>query len=117
MRADLGRFFEGRLLETVNVMKTVYDAATGAGRDVNVWIDGRELVFGRSQDQTGRGFLRIIPGEATIVIAFPQGSQILDKQKRTRGYPGSQKTMTLAHPSDVDTYVRRMIDAAYALDS
>jgi hypothetical protein len=105
MRADLGRFFEGRLLETINVMKTVYDAATGAGSDVNVWIDGRELVFGRSAEQAGRGFLRIIPGEATIVIAFPKGNELLDKQKRLRGYPGSQKTTTLAHPSDVDTYV------------
>jgi hypothetical protein len=117
MRDDLGRFFEGRLLETITVMKTVYDAATGAGADVNVWIDGREMVFGKSKEATSRGFLRMIPGEATVVIAFPKGNQILDKQKRTKGYPGSQMRMTLAHPSDVDTYVRRMIEVACALDA
>jgi hypothetical protein len=117
MRADLGRFFEGHLLETVNVMKTVYDAAVGAGRDVGVWIDGRELVFGRGAEQSGRGFLRMIPGEASVVIAFPNGSQLLDKQKRLRGYPGAQSKMTVAHPSDVDIYVRRLIDSAYALET
>ena len=116
MRPDLGRFFEGRLLETVNLMKTVYDAATGTGKDVSVWIDGRELVFGKGDDQTTRGFLRMIPLEATVVVAFPKGNQILDPQKRARGYPGSQTKMTLAHASDVDVYVRRMIEAAYALE-
>jgi hypothetical protein len=117
VRADLGRYFEGHLLETVNVMKTVYDAAMGAGKDVSVWIDGRELVFGKGPDQTGRGFIRMIPGEATVVIAFPKGSLLLDKQKRLRGYPNAQSKMTLAHPSDVDIYVRRLIDSAYAQES
>ncbi len=116
MRADIGRFLEGRLLETINVMKAVYDAGTGAGKDVNVWIDGRELVFGKSAEEAGRGFLRLIPGEVSVVIAFPKGSEILDPKKRARGYPGSQTKMTLSHPSDLDTYVRRMIDVAYALD-
>jgi len=115
MRADLGRYFEGYLLETTNLMKTIYDAAIGAGKDVQVRIDGRELVF--AKDETGRGFLRMIPSEATVVIAFPNGSQLLDKQKRLRGYPGAQSKMTLAHASDVDIYVRRLIDAAYALES
>jgi hypothetical protein len=116
VRADLGRYFEGYLLETTNLMKTIYDAAVGAGKDVTVKIDGRELVFSKGEDG-GRGFLRMIPGEATVVIAFPNGSRLLDKQKRLRGYPGAQSKMTLAHPSDVDTYVRRLIDAAYALES
>jgi hypothetical protein len=117
MRADLGRFFEGRLLETVNVMKTVYDAATGAGKDVGAWIDGRELVFSRSKEEAGRGFLRLIPGEVSVVVAFPKGSQLLDPKKRLKGYPGSTSRITLAHPSDLDLYLRRLIDAAYALDA
>lgn len=116
MRSDIGRFFEGYMLETINIMKVVYDSAMGAGKDVVVWIDGRELVFGRGEENSGRGFLRMIPGEVTVRIAFPKGDQVFDPQKRARGYPGSQKSMTLAHPSDVDTYVRRMIDAAFALE-
>ena len=117
MRADLGRFFEGRLLDTINTMKTIYDAATGAGNDVEAWLDGREMVFGKSKEHEGRGFLRMIPGEASVVIAFPKGNQIMDPKKRAKGYPGAQTKITVSHPSDVDTYVRRMIDSAYALDA
>lgn len=116
MQSDIGRFFEGYMLETINIMKVVYDSAIGAGKDVTAWIDGRELVFSKGDANSGRGFLRMTPGEVTVRIAFPKGDDVFDPQKRTRGYPGSQKSMTLAHPSDVDSYVRRMIDAAYSLE-
>jgi hypothetical protein len=116
MRSDLGRFFEGHILETVNVMKTIYDAGTGAGKDVSVSIDGRELVFTKG-DAGGRGFLRMIPGEVAVRIAFPKGSLVFDPEKRAKGYPGSQTSFSVAHPSEIDTYVRRMIDAAYALET
>ena len=115
MRGEIGRFFEGYLHETLQLMKTVYDAGLGAGPDVLVWIDGREMVFGR-WEEGGRGFLRMIPAEVSVRIAFPKGEQVFDPQGRTKGYPGSQTSMTLFLPSDVDVYVRRMIDAAYQLE-
>lgn len=116
MRWDLGKFFEGRLLATIQILKTIYDVATGTGEDVAVWVEGRELVFGKGEPKSGRGFLRAIPGEASVTIAFPRGHQILDPLKRARGPAGSQTQMILRHPSDLDVYVRRMIDAAYQLE-
>lgn len=116
MRTDLGRFFEGRLLETIKLLKAIHDVATGAGPDVSVWIDGRQMVFGRGEPRTGRGFLRVMPGETNAIVSFPRGHQLHDPGKRAKGPSGSETRMTLGHLGDLDPYVRRMIDAAYALE-
>lgn len=116
MRPDIGRFLEGRLLDTIQLIKTVYDVGSGAGHDVTVWFDGREMVFGKGPDESGRGFLRLIAGEVSVVIAFPRGGELFDPQKRARGYAGSQTSMTIGHIGDLDSYVRRMIAGAYTLE-
>lgn len=103
------------MLDTINLVKTVYDIGTGAGKDVSAWIDGRELVFGRKEPGEGAGFLRVLPHEVTITISFPRGHEIPDPQKRTRGVPGSRTHMTVRHIGDLDAYTRRIIDAAYAM--
>jgi hypothetical protein len=116
MRTDIGRFFEGRLLDTIKLLQTIYDVGCGAGRDVNAWVDGRELVFSRGEESKGRGFLRVTPGETNATICFPRGHELLDPLKRAKGPRGSETRMTIMHPSELDSYVRRMIDAAYELD-
>ncbi len=115
MEPTVGRYLEGRMLETVNLIKTVYDIGLGQGKDVNVWIDGLELVFGRKEPGEGGGFLRILPHEVNITLAFPRGHEIPDPQKRTKGVHGSRKSMLVRHIGDLDPYTRRMVDAAYAL--
>lgn len=116
MRTDIGRFFEGRILATVNILKTIYDVGSGEGADVVVWIEGRQMVFGRGEPNTGRGFLRVTPGETNIILAFPRGHEVMDPKKRATGPRGSETKMVINHPSEIDPYVRRMIDAAYAID-
>jgi hypothetical protein len=116
MESELGRYFEGRRLETTMLLKQVHDLALGTGRDVTVWIDGRELVFGRGAPRRGRGFLRVVPGEVQLVLAFPRGHELFDPKQRARGPRGSQTQLTIGHAIDLDPYVRRMIDSAYALD-
>lgn len=117
MRPDIGRFLEGRLLSTVQLLKAIYDIGTGEGDDVSVWIDGRELVFGKGEPSTGRGFLRAIPQETSVILAFPRGHELLDPLKRAKGPRGSETRMFIRHASELDPYVRRMIDAAYHLES
>jgi hypothetical protein len=116
MRPDVGRFLEGRLLETINLIKTIYDTALGAGPDVEAWIDGRELVFSKGQAGHGRGFLRAIPHETAVTIAFPRGHELLDPKKRARGAKGSETRMLIRDQADFDLYVRRMLDAAYSIE-
>ena len=117
MESEIGRYFEGRLLDTQRLLRALYDLGLGQGPDVHVWIDGRELVFGRNASGAGRGFLRVVPGEVTVVLAFPRGDAIMDPAKRAKGPRGGQTAMTITHASGLDPYVRRMIGSAYDLDA
>jgi hypothetical protein len=117
VRTDIGRFYEGRLFETVNLIKNALEVATGVGYDVEVWIHGRELVFGRGEAEQGVGFLRILPGEASITLSFPRGGEVFDPQKRMKGVPGSRTRLVVRNAGDIDSYARRLIEAAYELDS
>lgn len=116
MESEIGRYLEGRLLPAINLIKLIHDLGTGAGYDVSAWIDGRQLVFTRDVPGSGRGFLRLIPQESSIILCFPRGHEILDPKKRAKGPPGSETRLLVRDPSDVDGYVRRMIDAAYSLE-
>lgn len=117
MQSDIGRFLEGRRLESQKLIRVVYDACFGQGANVSVWIDGKELVFGCQGEEAGMGFVRIMPFDISLILAFPRGHEIPDPQNKTSGVMNSRTSMTLYYPSDVDAYVRRMIDAAYALES
>ena len=114
MNSELGRYFEGRRLETQKLLRALYDVGDGQGSDVDVWVDGRELVFGRGA-AAGRGFMRIIPAEIRVVVAFPRGHELFDPQSRLKGPPGSQMSLMLGHGFEIDAYVRRLIESAYAL--
>ena len=116
MESEIGRYFEGRMLEQQQLLRTIYDLAFGHGADVCVWIDGRELVFGRGDPRRNRGFLRVVPGEVAVVLGFPQGSQLFDPKKKTRGPAGSQTSTSITHATQLDAYVRRLVEQAYALD-
>lgn len=116
MEPEIGRYFEGRLYDTTKVLKALYDLGLGAGGDASAWLDGRELVFGRGEPGHGRGFMRVIAREASVIVAFPAGSQIMDPKKRAKGPPGSQTSMVVTHYSELDTYFRRMLESAYALE-
>ena len=115
MQPELGRFFENRLREVQNVLLVLHDYATGQSRDVKAWVDGRELVFGM-KEREGFGFLRVLPQEASVSVAFPRGHELPDPQKRAKGPAGARTKLLVRTTADVDLYVRRMIDAAYALD-
>jgi hypothetical protein len=116
MREDIGRFLEGRLLPTINLIKTIYDVGLGAGKDVEAWLDGRELVFSKGHGGHNRGFLRLTPMETAVTIAFPRGHELLDPKKRAKGARGSETRMLIRDQADLDLYVRRMIDAAYSIE-
>jgi hypothetical protein len=116
MQSEIGRYFEGRLLETQKLLKSTYDVALGNGSDVVVWIDGRELVFGRGEPKTGRGFLRVVPGEARIVLSFPKGYRINDPSKRLKGPKNATASTTLGYVGELDMYLRRIITDAYLLE-
>jgi hypothetical protein len=115
MRTDIGRFLEGRLLPTINLIKTIYDTGLGAGKDVTAWIDGRELVFSKGEDK-GRGFMRAIPLETSVTLCFPRGHELLDPKKRAKGARGSETRVLIRDQMDLDLYIRRMIDAAYSVE-
>jgi hypothetical protein len=115
MQSDIGRYFEGRLFETTQLLKVIYDVTLGAGKDVAATIEGKELVFRKGQN-TGRGFLRVIPMEVYVLIAFPKGQELFDPRKRTQGPPGSQKTTLIRDTIDFDIYVRGLLAQAYALE-
>lgn len=114
MESEIGRYFEGRLLETQQLLRAIYDMALGQGKDTCAWIDGRELVFGRGEPRGGRGFLRVIPGEVAAVLAFPMGHRIMDPKKKAKGPAGSQTSLSITHASQLDAYLRRMVESAYA---
>lgn len=116
MKPEIGRFFEGRLHEVVQMMLVVLDYSQGQGKDVKTWIDGRELVFGTAEMGEGSGFLRLLPHEANVVIAFPRGHDLPDPKNRAKGPRGSRTRLTVRTTTDIDLYVRRMIDAAYVID-
>lgn len=113
MNSELGRYFEGRLLETQKLLRALYDVGSGLGADVSVWVDGRELVFGRSEG--GRGFMRLIPADIRVLVAFPRGYELFDPRGRLKGPHRSQKSLSLGHVFEIDAYVRRLIDGAYQL--
>ncbi len=112
----LGRFFEGRLLGTTRLLKQLYDLALGQGRDVQAGLEGQELVFGRGAPRQGRGFLRLLPGDAHVVLAFPRAPELLDPQRRLRGPRGSQAQLVLTVAGGLDPYVRRLVESAHALE-
>jgi hypothetical protein len=116
MREDVGRFFEGRLHETTMLLKAAYDIAVATGPDVADWVHGRELVFSRSEPGESRGFLRILPLDVLLQLAFPKGKELFDPQKRLRGVPGSQLRLTVRGMGDLDPYARRLVEEAYARD-
>jgi hypothetical protein len=113
---EIGRFFEGRLLGTIKLLQVLYDLGLGAGYDTCAWVDGKELVIGRGDPFASRGFMRVIPEEAAAWLCFPRGARLFDPQKRAKGPPGSQTRIYIRSPQDVDAYVRRMIDEAYAIE-
>ncbi|MBK6686954.1 MAG: hypothetical protein IPG45_20975 [Deltaproteobacteria bacterium] len=117
MESEIGRYFEGRLLETQKMMRATYDLAMGTAKDVVVWIDGRELVFGKGQPRQGRGFLRLIPGEVRIVLAFPNAPALFDPKKVLKGPKGSQASVSIGYVAELDTYLRRLVEQASSLDS
>jgi hypothetical protein len=116
MRSDVGRFFEGRLLDTIKLLQVIYDIGCGAGFDVDCWIEGKEMVFGRAGVGQGRGFLRVIVLETSAILLFPRGHKLFDPAKRGKGPRNSQTRVHVRDPADIDLYVRRLIDEAYATD-
>lgn len=115
MKEDIGRYLDGRLFETVQLIKIIYDLATGEGRDVIAQVDGRELVFHRGEPK-GAGFVRLLPAETSVTLSFPLGARLFDPGKRLKGVPGSRLRITLRGKQDVDPYVRRLVDNAYAIE-
>ena len=115
MNSELGRFFEDRLLDTQKLLRALYDVGTSPGPDISVWVDGRELVFGRTENAGGRGFMRLIPAEVRVVVAFPRGFDLFDPMGRLKGPMNSQRSLTLGHAFELDHYVRRLIETAYQL--
>lgn len=113
MNSELGRYFEDRRLETQKLLRALYDVGTGVAPGVQVWIDGRELVFGASS--VGRGFLRLIPGELHVVLAFPRGPELFDPRRRLQGPSHAQKSLIISQVFEIDPYVRRLIELAAAL--
>lgn len=116
MESEIGRYFEGRFLETQQLLRAIYDMAYGHGGDVVVWIDGREMVFGRGEVRRNRGFLRVIPMEVAVLLAFPRGGELFDPKKITKGPAGSQTSASITHSTQLDAYLRRLVEQAYALD-
>lgn len=116
MESEIGRYFEGRLLETQKMLRATYDICMGEGQDVVCWIDGRELVFGRGEPKKNRGFLRIIPSDVRIMLGFPSASRLFDPKKVLKGPKGSQGNTSIGYVAELDTYLRRLIDEAYRLD-
>ena len=101
MESEIGRYLEDRLFDTQQLLRTLYDVGLGQGGDTTVWIDGREMVFGRGEANKGRGFLRLIPQEVAIILAFPQGDALMDPKKMAKGPRGGQRKCA-EHPHDGD---------------
>ena len=115
MNPELGRFLEDRSLEMQKLLVALRDLGEAQGRDVTVRVDGRELVFSRGEGQSDRGFVRLIPADARVVIAFPRGGELFDPRGRLTGPIDSQKSLTVDSVSGIDAYVRRLFEAAYGV--
>lgn len=115
VNSELGRYFEGWDLETQKLLRTLYDVGTSPGVDVQVWIDGRELVFGRSGPGS-RGFMRLAPSELRIMVAFPRADLLFDPMRRLRGAATTQRSLSVGHVFEVDPYVRRLVESAYGAE-
>lgn len=114
VESSLGRFLEGRSLEQQQLLRVLVDLGSGLGPDVEVSVDGRELVFRR--EGRGRGFLRVIPRATSVLLGFPRGSELFDPRRRLEGPAGLQRSCPVREPSDLDGYVRRLIDEAHRLE-
>lgn len=116
MTPDLGRYFQEWPLEIIKLLKSLQDVATGVGAGVHVSIDGRELVFSKTEPGADRGFLRLIPSNASVIVGFPQGHRLFDPRKRLKGPARSQQSIVLGAAFEVDIEIRRLIEAAYHLE-
>ena len=93
MNPEIGRYLEGRLLVTQNLIKTVYDYAMGQGPKV---------------------VAEVLPAELWLTLSFPRGGEIPDPLKRLKGPKGTRLRTLVRDSSELDLYLRRMIDAAHA---
>ncbi len=116
VNSELGRYLEGRRLDMQKLLRALYDVGCGQGSDVSVRVDGRELVFARDASSGSRGFVRLIPGEERVVIAFPRGNALFDPARRLKGPTGAQQSLSIGHVFEIDAYLRRLIETAYAAD-
>lgn len=114
MEASLGRYLSGHSLEMQRLLIRLIDLAEGMGRGVVCTIEGLELVFRASEG--GRGFLRISPARTGARLAFPRGGDLYDPGRRLSGTPGFEHALELFDGNDLDLYVRRLIEAAHALE-
>lgn len=113
MNPEIGRFLEGRTLETQKLIRMLMDLAEGLGR-VETEVQGRELVFRLGAGD--RGFLRLTPAETSVRLGFPRGSELFDPKDKLQGAPGFQLGLTVRDQADVDGYVRRLIEDAHRVD-
>ena len=44
------------------------------------------------------------------------GHRIMDPKKKAKGPAGSQTSLSITHASQLDAYLRRMVESAYAHD-
>ena len=116
VRADIGRFLENRGLEQQKLLKMIYDLGLGCGEDVSIWVHGIEMVIGKGEAEDNRGFLRVFPLEAGVLLSFPRGPELRDPRGRAQGPLGSQTSIEIGHAGEIDLYIRRMIHEAYALE-
>jgi len=100
-------------METQRLLKALYDLSLGEGKDVVPFLEGRELVMARGEAK-GNGFLRFLPEETGVTISFPMGASMFDPGKRMKSSGGSRTRMRLRSLLDLDPYVRRLMDQAYA---
>lgn len=110
---EIGRFLEGHHLDTIKLLKVLYDIGTGMGPDAVAYVEGRELVVTRGKKGRGRGFIRVIPSGASVILAFPDPDRLFDPQNRLKGPSRSQRTVTFGYPAEIDPYIRRLIEFAY----
>lgn len=115
MESTLGRYFESLSFEQRSLLKMMLDFVEGQGADVRAEVAGRELVFHRGEG-TGRGFIRLLPMATQLRLAFPRGSELFDPSAKLSGPAGLEQSLSVRDEADVDGYVRRMVDSAYALE-
>ncbi len=114
MESAVGRWLEGHIFPTQRLLRTLIDLGSGAAPSARAELEGRELVF-RCSDR-GRGFLRVIPQVSGALLAFPRGGELFDPKGQLRGPAGLQRMVAVKDQSDLDPYLRRLIDEAARLD-